>query len=359
MHKLGHGGFSTTWIARDSRLSRNVALKIKVASASSSDNRESLVLRALSRSGLTSESGQEHIMQLLDEFQHNGPNGVHDCLVFELLGPSVASVVERRSVDNRLPGHIAKKACKETCLGLQALHEQGIGHGDLHAGNLVFAVPQLAHLSENMLFENYGHPRTGPVNRADGSPLEPGVPEYLVWPARFPIPDLALEKHPIKLIDFGESFFLHGKPKTLHTPIAVRAPELLFEDEYDLRADLWTLGCTMFELVVGYLPCSSLMAQKEDVLQQIADLIGEPPERWQPEWKAMPKWDQVSGEDPVYTLEEWLDLTYFDDNKRPDFTREEIKQFGEMIRGPLQWEPSVRSSVADILSNEWFQYCQK
>ncbi|KAI4727391.1 hypothetical protein E4T49_04885 [Aureobasidium sp. EXF-10728] len=227
MHKLGHGGFSTTWIARDSRLSRNVALKIKAASASSSENREGLIIRALSRSGSILQSGQMHLMQMLDGFQHNGSNGIHDCLVFELLGPSIASVVERRPVDNRLPGHVAKKACKETCLGLQALHEQAIGHGgeqthlDLHAGNLAFAVPQLAHLSEDELSAKYGHPRTGLVSRADGSPLEPGVPEYLVWPARFPIRDLALEKHSIKLIDFGESFFPHDKPKTLHLDVRV------------------------------------------------------------------------------------------------------------------------------------------
>ncbi|KAI4727390.1 hypothetical protein E4T49_04884 [Aureobasidium sp. EXF-10728] len=99
------------------------------------------------------------------------------------------------------------------------------------------------------------------------------------------------------------------------------------------------------------------MANREDVLQQIADLIGEPPERWQHKWKAMPKWGQVPGEDTVYTLGEWLDLTYFDGDKRPDFTREEVKQFGKMIRGLMQWEPSVRSSIADVLANEWFQDC--
>ncbi|CAD0111742.1 unnamed protein product, partial [Aureobasidium uvarum] len=304
LHKLGHGAFSTTWIARDSKLSINVALKVKVASASSSGNRERLVFQFLSRSGSGSQSGQIHIMQSLDEFRHNGPNGAHDCLIFELLDSGVASVVERRPIENRLPGHSAKKACKELCLALEALHEQGIGHG----GNLAFAVPQLRHLPEDELFEKYGHPRTGAVSRADGSPIESGVPEYLVWPARFPMRDLALEELSIKLIDFGESFFPHDKPKTLHTPIAVRAPEILFEDEYDLRADLWTLGCTvgrqgiiisrllfsfttqMFELVVGYPPCSGIMAKKEDILQQIADLIGEPPERWQPRWKAMSKW---------------------------------------------------------------------
>lgn len=55
--------------------------------------------------------------------------GVHDCLVFELLGPSVASVVEQRCAGGRLPGHVVKKACKELGLALAVLHSQEIGHG--------------------------------------------------------------------------------------------------------------------------------------------------------------------------------------------------------------------------------------
>lgn len=32
------------------------------------------------------------IVQLLEDFLHQGPNGCHQCLVFELLGPSVDAV---------------------------------------------------------------------------------------------------------------------------------------------------------------------------------------------------------------------------------------------------------------------------
>lgn len=67
--------------------------------------------------------------------------------------------------------------------------------------------------------------------------------------------------------------------------------------------------------------------------------------------------DQTYDDDPAYTLEQWLSLLYFDDGKRPDFTRKDIKQFGNMIRGLLQWCPSDRSSVTEVMSSEWFQDC--
>ncbi|KAG9516375.1 kinase-like protein, partial [Aureobasidium melanogenum] len=355
--KLGHGSFSTTWIARDSMLSRNVALRITVAEASSPNNRERRVLQALSESKSTLQSDRMHIMQLLDSFQHNGPNGVHDCLVFELLGPNFASVVEKQCTSDRLPGHVARKACKELGLALAVLHRQEIGHGDIHTGNLALHVPGLDTLSENKLFEIYGVPKTGPVTCADGGLLRSGVPDYLVWSASFPASGFNLEESSVKLIDFGESFFSNEKSKALHTPLALRAPEVLFDEEYDFRVDRWSFACAIFELIVGYPPFTGIMAKKEDILQQIADMIGTPPEKWQPKWKAMPKWDQVYDEDPVYDLEQWLDQTYFDDGKRIDFTREDIKQVGRMIRGLLQWCPSDRSSVTEVLANEWFRDC--
>lgn len=36
----------------------------------------------------------EYITQLLDTFSHQGSNGIHQCLVFEFLSPSVTKVLE-------------------------------------------------------------------------------------------------------------------------------------------------------------------------------------------------------------------------------------------------------------------------
>lgn len=175
----------------------------------------------------------KHIVRLLDNFEHPGPNGTHNCLVLELLGPSVATVTEERFAGNRLPGYTAKKACKEMVLP------------DLHTGIVAFIIPGLKLLPEEELSKKLGKPRVGPVSRPDGEPLKPGMPEYLVWPARLPANDPNFEKSSVKLIDFGESFMSDNKAETLHTPLVLRAPEVLFQDEYDLRVDYWSLGCTV------------------------------------------------------------------------------------------------------------------
>jgi serine/threonine-protein kinase SRPK3 len=109
------------------RMSQYVALKIVVSKASP-ENRKSRILRDISENN-SSHPGCKHILRLLDDFLHAGPNGAHTCLVFEWLGPSVSTVVEERFADSRLPGVLARRVCKELLLAVGFLHKQGIGHG--------------------------------------------------------------------------------------------------------------------------------------------------------------------------------------------------------------------------------------
>lgn len=66
---------------------------------------------------------------MIDDFNLEGPNGTHHCLVLELLGPSVSDVTDARFPDGRLPGKLAKTIAKQALSGLDLLHHQKIGHG--------------------------------------------------------------------------------------------------------------------------------------------------------------------------------------------------------------------------------------
>jgi serine/threonine-protein kinase SRPK3 len=101
---------------------RYVAVKISV-SERGERNREFKVLGAIAT--IRSEHpGCRHLVQMLDYFQLDGPNGTHSCVVLELLGPSVPDLLDARFRGERLPGKLAKNIAKQALLGLDYLHQQ-------------------------------------------------------------------------------------------------------------------------------------------------------------------------------------------------------------------------------------------
>lgn len=104
-----------------------MAIKVSVSEIGQ-DSRELRMLRVLSVSSSLPEAGQ-HVLKLLDDFMHAGPNGNHACLVLELLGPNVSKFVEERFPDGRMPGVCAKEISRQALLGLAFVHQLQMGHG--------------------------------------------------------------------------------------------------------------------------------------------------------------------------------------------------------------------------------------
>lgn len=104
-------------------------MKIAV-SEPNQQNRETTVLRTIAAKH-SDQPGYQHLMTMQDSFQISGPNGTHECLVLELLGPSVADLLDAHSGIERLPGTLAKTFAKQALLGLCVLHELKIAHAGI------------------------------------------------------------------------------------------------------------------------------------------------------------------------------------------------------------------------------------
>lgn len=129
IHKLGHGGFATVWLARDCVRSRYVALKI-LAARLSKDCPEVEILRRLRNSD--EHQGKAYVMSLLDHFYIEGSNGKHLCVVSEVAGPSIKQFNECpgfKSGSRRLRGRVARKVALQATEGLAFIHGAGVVHG--------------------------------------------------------------------------------------------------------------------------------------------------------------------------------------------------------------------------------------
>lgn len=97
--------------------------------ANSSISRELQNLNFLerqSRRGLASN----YIVQLLDAFTHKGPNGVHQCLVFELLGPSVDKVLsDYHESQDELDPETVLRISTQLLKAVKFIHSAGMCHG--------------------------------------------------------------------------------------------------------------------------------------------------------------------------------------------------------------------------------------
>ncbi|KAJ9104152.1 hypothetical protein QFC19_004136 [Naganishia cerealis] len=116
VRKLGWGHFSTVWLARDNTINRHVALKVV-----KSDNHytetalDEIQLLNKLRTSNPNHPGRDHTVQLLDDFRHEGENGSHVCMVFEVLGENLLGLIKRYQ-HRGVPQHIVKQITRQVLL---------------------------------------------------------------------------------------------------------------------------------------------------------------------------------------------------------------------------------------------------
>lgn len=136
IQKLGWGHFSTVWLAKDKKHDTYVALKVQKSAQhyieaaydeveildqvstfwKKKEWQESLKhyyrdepakLREIKKS-----SKYCHTIQLLNAFMHNGPNGKHYVMVFEILGVNLLEIIKRYDYKG-IPLHLVRTLSKQ------------------------------------------------------------------------------------------------------------------------------------------------------------------------------------------------------------------------------------------------------
>ncbi|OQE28558.1 hypothetical protein PENSTE_c003G08400 [Penicillium steckii] len=338
-HKLGWGGFSTVWLANDKDHNQWVALKIMTAA--SSQSRELQILKHLEGCS-QGELSSNYLAQLIDDFIHEGPNGVHKCLVFELLGPPVDKVLQDyREFGDKLDSEIVLRMSTQLLKAIKFIHSAGICHGDISGRNIAFTCTRLWNLTKEELLVTLGSPKYEPLTRIDGAPLENGLPSQLVKAADW-TEWIDEDEEDIRLFDFGESFFHGHEPDKLAQPGPLRVPETIFTDSFDYRVDLWRAGSVIYSFVFTAWPFS-YMGGDEFLAFQMIDFVEKLPAEWEPKWKSMvmnSKKDLRLEDNGAFEIEEnFAKLT-------PDPI---LQSLLPVIQGLLRFLPSSRLTIEDAL----------
>ena len=141
VRKLGWGHFSTVWLSRDTATGKHVALKVVRSAAHYTETAidEIKLLNQIVQAN-PNHPGRKHVVSLLDSFEHRGPNGVHVCMVFEVLGENLLGLIKRWN-HRGIPMPLVKQITKQVLLGLDYLHRDcGVIHTDLKPENVLIEI---------------------------------------------------------------------------------------------------------------------------------------------------------------------------------------------------------------------------
>src|SRR5262245_9929198 len=207
---LGSGGMGEVYRARDTRLGRDVAIKILPASlAANPETRARFEREARTVSSLN----HPHICVLHDV----GHDGGHDFLVMELVeGETLAQRIDRGALSVadvlRIGGQIAD--------ALDRAHRAGVIHRDLKPGNIMLT-------RSGAKLMDFGLARPTGLAGPGGS----GVSATTTQSPTMAAP-LTAEGSIVGTYQY-------------------MAPEQLEGRETDPRSDLWALGCVLYEMATG------------------------------------------------------------------------------------------------------------
>ncbi|KAF9351487.1 serine/threonine protein kinase, CMGC group [Mortierella sp. AD094] len=152
LRKLGWGHFSTVWLARDTVENRHVALKVVKSASHYTETAidEIKLLERVVQANPTSP-GRKYVVELLDHFMHRGPNGLHVCMVFEVLGENLLSVIKRYR-HRGIPIHLVRQILHQVLMGLDYMHREcGIIHTDLKPENVLVCVEDVEQVVRGLI----------------------------------------------------------------------------------------------------------------------------------------------------------------------------------------------------------------
>lgn len=193
----------------------------------------------------------------------------------------------------------------------------------------------------------------------------------------------SLLQESIIINDFGQSYIAACPPPSYEpgTMLSYQPPEARFGGHAGFEADIWMLGCVIFEIHAGVALFESFLGSDVEVLKQTVETLGRLPDPW---WGAFEQRALRFGEDGQPTNEQdqdcagvlleahrtsirmkLLEIGKQDDPPFEDegpmienfgvrLPDEEVYLLADLLQKMLKYSPEERICIQEVIRHPWF-----
>lgn len=399
IRKLGFGHFSTVWLCSH-KLEREKYVAVKVVKSvhmCANMAREEIKLLNQLVNIEPKHEGRKYIIEMMDYYHVNSVNGKHICIAFELMGPSLLHLITQSQYQGIYEGAV-KSIIRQVLMGLTYLHDKcKVIHTDLKPENILIKVND-AYI-KNMVDKATRYNELGiPMPRSyitsecyESQSFESHVtnsyvsPEYdgdhVVRSSSFPrlsdLTTIETEVHhgrrghskkelyvspkiEVKIADMGNACWTNDKIQGTIQTKQYRALEVLLDSDYDLPADIWSVGCIAFELSTGEFLFNPRNTQNysasEDHILLIYELLGGIPSYISSRGRKSSRYFDSTGNLKICPLQ-LLHIWKTEDVlvEKYDWKRVDAIPFASMINAMIEPDPELRVTAENALQMQWLK----
>lgn len=313
---LGEGTFGKVVEVIDRRGEQNQRLALKIIK-NVEKYREAarLEINVLKTIKDKDPDGVNLCVTLLDSFDYYG----HMCIAFDMLGLSVFDFLKD---NNYIPYPIdqVRHISYQLCLSVKFLHDIALTHTDLKPENILFV-----NSDYNVVFNHRKRRDERIVRRTD-----------------------------IKVIDFGSATFDWEHHSTIVSTRHYRAPEVILELGWSQPCDVWSVGCILFELYLGFTLFQTHdnkehLAMMERILGPIPYRMAKQSKKTKYFYHGRLDWDERSSAG-----------RYVRDNCKPlrrymMSDEQDHQQLFDLIEKMLDYDPKRRLTLVEALRHPFFE----
>lgn len=360
------------------------------------------------------DQGKSYLLDALDHFDHFGTCGNHKCIVYDVVGPSLLQVADfLQNSKNEGAFHLktVQSITRQLSYGLEWMHCRNVVHTDLKMENVCVQI------SKQQILEMLERPAKKPtsmkflkliqtsrkkkkrkkkkkkkalqqVNKVDRGSLENqnkldhpknqnptkfsissdnqtlNIPPESLLEVEWQGSLLRLDKShlQIKIVDFGNAQIVESSTKGRIQTMEYKCPETLFNLPWDCSADIWSLGCLVFELLTGdYLfkpkpEKNSNVTPEEDLVALMTTTLG----------KFSKEYLQKGGDTKLFLNKKGLSKTaeFLKMGRYPifqileeefGFEEEKALDVDEFLVKLLEYEPSLRVCAKEVRKLPWLK----